>query len=49
MLWVTKQYLKRTKSYKNTDKLFLTKINVKRQPVETLYLVDVSPLLKRVE
>ena len=42
------EYLKRTKSYRDTDKLFLTWIKPYRQPVKAPYLGGVSPLLKRV-
>ena len=42
------EYLKRTKSYRDTDKLFLTWIKPYRQPVKAPYLGGASPLLKRV-
>ena len=37
------EYLKRIKSYTDTDKLFLTCIKLTGQPVRTLYLGGVSP------
>ena len=41
------EYLSRTKSYRHTDKLFLTCIKP-GQPVKTLCLGGVHPLVKRV-